>query len=348
LSAFERRISVAADASADFRTIGEALASLPPDEAGANSDAAGGGTDGNAAATIISIAAGSYHEKLRVLNRRVSLEGAGRDATIISWDDHALRALPSGEPMGTFNSSTLYVGGEDFRARNLRIENAAGNGRLVGQAVACYVDADRAAFADCSFSARQDTLCLGPLPTNPLPKGLNPVHPVHIAREGDEERPFRHWFKRCRVEGDIDFIFGSSTALFDACDIVSLDRGEKVNGYITAPSTLPGQRYGFVFIDCRIEGETAAGSVFLGQPWRSSAKAAFLRCEMGRHISAAGWDNWDKPENEASVEFVEFGNHGPGAPASGRVPWARVLSGEEAIRFSPEAILSGSDGWEPW
>ena len=185
--------------------------------------------------------------------------------------------------MRTFNSYTLYVGAADFEARDLRVENSAGDGRIVGQAVACYVDADRAIFRRCDFLAKQDTLCLGPLPTNPLPKGLNPVHPVSIAADGDEKRPFRHFFEDCRIEGDIDFIFGSSTALFQHCGIVSLDRGEKVNGYVTAPSTLPGQAYGFVFLGCKLEGSAGRRSVFLGalgaepqKPLSSAANSAAI------------------------------------------------------------------------
>lgn len=343
MSATALRLRVAPDGSGDYRTIGEALASL----------SAGGMTEGEAApAVLVSIAAGFYREKIRVMRPHVTFAGEGPDATIISWDDHAPRALPSGEPMGTFNTATLYIGAEDFCARALRIENSAGDGRVVGQAVACYVDADRAAFIDCVIAARQDTLCLGPLPNNPLPKGLNPIHPVRIAREGDGARPFRHNFQGCRIEGDIDFIFGSSTALFEACDIVSLDRGESVNGYIAAPSTLPGQKFGFVFLGCRLAGDMAPGSAYLGRPWRRTAKAAFVNCFMGPHIAPEGWDNWGKPENEGSAEFVECGSQGPGAPEGGppsrkRLPWARILSAEESARFRSEAVLSGSDGWNP-
>ncbi|HWR12223.1 MAG TPA: pectinesterase family protein [Rectinemataceae bacterium] len=345
------RLRVAKEGPADFRTISAALAAMAAVEADPRGAEVGhrGGDE-----AVISIAAGIYREKLRIERPGVTLIGEGRDTTVISWDDHATKPLPSGEPMRTFNSYTLYIGSPDFQARDLRVENSAGDGRAVGQAVACYVDADRAAFYGCEFLARQDTLCLGPLPTNPLPKGLNPVHPVAIAKAGDESWPFRHYFADCRIEGDIDFIFGSAAAVFEDCDIISLERGEAVNGYVTAPSTLPGQRHGFVFLDCRLGGNAAKGSVFLGRPWRASAKAAFLRCDLGGHIAESGWDNWDNPTNERSAEFAEFENRGPGAAenrrgaANRRVAWARMLDGEAASRFTPPAVLSGADGWSPW
>ncbi|HWP69294.1 MAG TPA: pectinesterase family protein, partial [Rectinemataceae bacterium] len=128
--------------------------------------------------------------------------------------------------------------------------------------------------------------------------------------------------------------------------IVSLDREESVNGYISAPSTLPGQAFGFVFLDCLLESEAEPGSVFLGRPWRSTAKVAFIRCEMGRHIADVGWDNWDNPENEKTAEFAEYGNHGPGVKR--RVPWALMLDARQAQRFSPRSVLSGPDSWEPF
>jgi len=328
----ERVIHVAKEGGADFTTIGDALASVPRAQA---------------EPLFISIGPGVYFEKLRIDRPNVTLEGAGRNSTILRCDDHARGLLPSGEPMGTFNSYTLYVGAVDFKARDLSVENSAGDGRVVGQAIACYVDADRASFFRCKFAGRQDTLCLGPLPTNPLPKGLNLIHPVAIAEANDGLRPFRHYFKECGIEGDIDFIFGSAVALFEDCEILSLERGEKVNGYITAPSTLPGQAYGFVFTHCFLGGNAREESVFLGRPWRPTAKAAFIDCKLGGHIKAEGWDNWDNPANERSAEFAEFGSRGPGG-AGRRVPWARALDQDEASRFTPRVILSGSDRWSPW
>lgn len=332
-----RFIRVAKQGQADFGTIAEALASIPADYAGA---------------TVISIASGIYFEKLRIGNPCVTLTGDGKDSTVIRYDDHALRPLPSGEPMNTFNSYTLYIGAPDFEARDLCVENSGGDGRIAGQAIACYVDADRAVFRNCRFAARQDTLCLGPLPDNPLPKGLNLIHPAALASADDGRNPFRHYFRDCHIEGDVDFIFGSASAVFERCEIKSLDRGENVNGYIAAPSTLPRQTFGFVFLRCRLTGSMERASVFLARPWRRTAKAAFIDCRMGSHIAKAGWDNGGNPDNEKSAAFVEYGSHGPGAPgrraSDRRASWARSLSTEEAATFSPRAVLSGADGWNPW
>jgi pectinesterase len=277
------------------------------------------------------------------------LVGEGANRTVIRYDDHAKRPLPSGEPMNTFNSYTMYIGSPNFRAESLSIENSAGDGRVVGQAIACYVDADRAMFLNCRISGHQDTLFLGPLPRDPLPKGLNLTKSKSIAAEGDEKSPMRSYFRACEIEGDVDFIFGSSTAVFSGCKILSLDRGESVNGYIAAPSTLPGQEFGFVFHECdlRAAGTVAPGSVYLARPWRPRAKAAFIRCRMGGHIANAAWDDWNSPANRATCEFVECESDGPGARVEGRASWARFLGPRGAARFDPEAVLRGRDAWNP-
>jgi len=284
----------------------------------------------------------------------VSLIGDDRDSILIVHDDSAIRLLPSGEAMHTFNTSTLYVGGTDFSAENLSIVNSAGPGKAAGQAIACYVDADRASFSRCSFRGFQDTLCLGPLPSNPLPKDINTLHPVAVADPEGRKPLFRHAFKACRIEGDIDFIFGSSTAFFLDCDLSSRRMEEGTKGYITSPSTLPGQTYGFVFLGCKAGGDAVADSVFLGRPWRATAQCAFIDCLLGGHIRAEGWDNWGSSAHESSVMFLESGSKGPGAPDAAkpggrsRVPWAGSPTLLEKERFSPQRVLSGDDGWDPW
>ncbi len=299
---------VAREGKADFRSLGEALEAISrlPESPGR---------------TTLAVGEGLYREKIRITLPRLSLVGEGADRTLLSWDDHATRLLPSGEPMNTFNSYTMYVGAEDFFAQGLTIENNAGDGREKGQAIACYVDADRAVFARCVLRGHQDTLFLGPLPDNPLPKGINLIHTMRFAGRESTRGPFRSLFRDCSISGDVDFIFGSGLAVFDACTIFSHDRGEQVNGYITAPSTPPGQRAGFVFNNCKLESDADPGTVLLGRPWRPNAKAAFINCGLQAHIAPRGWDTWGIPENEKTAEFLEWANHGPGAALENRPSW---------------------------
>jgi pectinesterase len=329
---FGLKLIVAADGSGNFTTLRAALESLPAQPS---------------CATIIKIKAGIYREKIKIDRPRITLIGADAATTIITWDDHAKRLLPDGQPMNTFNSYTLYIGAPDFTARNLTFENSAGDGREVGQALAAYVDADRAAFRNCRFLGHQDTLFTGPLPKNPTPKGLNLIHPVLGLAEAEYTGPVRQYYEDCYIEGDVDFIFGSATAFFNRCQIHSRNRGEVVNGYITAASTGPWQEHGYLFKDCRLAGAAGPASVYLGRPWRPHARVAFIACEMGAHIHPAGWHNWELPERETTVTYEEFGSFGPGANDKTRVKWAKILTPEEAERYTPEKILAGPDNWRP-
>lgn len=64
------------------------------------------------------------------------------------------------------------------------------------------------------------------------------------------------------------------------------------DGYVTAPSTDKGKKYGYVFYDCKLTAEPEATKVYLSRPWRPYAQAVFIRCELGKHILPVGWNNW--------------------------------------------------------
>lgn len=296
---------------------------------------------------VIHIKNGTYKEKVKINRPFISLIGENAVTTVLTFDDHAKRLLPNGEPMNTFNSYSVYIGGHDFTAENITFENSAGSGKIVGQALAAYIDADRAVFRNCRFLGHQDTIFTGPLPKNPTPKGLNLIHPTLGLGEDEYREPVRQYFENCYIRGDIDFIFGSATAVFNHCEIFSNDRSDAVNGYITAGSTGTWQEYGYVFLDCKLTGNAGPRSVYLGRPWRGHAKTAFVNCWMGEHIIPAGWHNWDQPDRERTTDYVEYGSKGPGANDAARVKWARILTVKEAEKFTVESILSGHDSWRP-
>ena len=70
---------------------------------------------------------------------------------------------------------------------------------------------------------------------------------------------------------------------------------------------------------------------------------------MGSHIEPAGWREW-LPGQTHSIETVtysEFGSMGPGAHPGERDVHAKMLSAEEATRYTPEFFLRGDDNWNP-
>ena len=278
-------------------------------------------------ATIL-LGPGEYREKIFIDKPGLRLVGAGRDRTLIRWDDAAGKPFTGGGLTGTFRSYTLYAASADFFASDLTISNGAGRGPGIGQAIAAYIDSGRARFSRCAFLGRQDTLFLGPLPPSPrIPGSFVGPGELRPRIQG------RHLFEDCLVEGDVDFIFGSAAALFLRCGIRSLALQPGEAGYITAASTPEGSGHGFYFLDCELSGDAATSSVFLGRPWRPFAQTAFLRCRIGAHVAPQGWSDWADASDRDSVRYVEGGNCGPGSLTGHRAPWARVLdeAGTEAL-----------------
>ncbi len=264
---------------------------------------------------VIFVKNGTYREKLTIPSwkTRITIIGENVDSTIVLWDDFSGKPNAEGRKFNTFTSFTCQVAGNQITIENITFVNSAGR---VGQAVALHVEGDRCVFRNCRLIGNQDTLFAG----------------------GENSRQY---FVGCTIEGTTDFIFGPATAVFENCTIRS-----KFNSYITAASTPPTKEFGFVFLHCTLVADSGAVRVYLGRPWRLYASTAFLYCRMGDHIVPEGWHNWSKPEAEKTARYYEFGNSGPGANLSARVPWARQLSADEARQITVQKVLSGYDHWD--
>lgn len=262
--------------------------------------------------TTILIRKGNYKEKVIIPECKINLSLIGEDGAVITYDDYASKLNRFGEEKSTSGSASCYIYAPDFIAENLTFENSAGP---VGQAVACFVSGDRAIFRKCRFLGNQDTLYTYGYPT-------------------------RQYYEDCYIEGTVDFIFGKATAVFNRCDIHS--RGK---GYVTAPATPQDSRYGYVFHDCRLTAAEGVENVSLSRPWRPYAQAVFINCELGKHISPAGWDNWGKASNEQTVNYAEYNSKGPGANPTARAPYSRQLT--DPTPYAIPTVLAGNDGWNP-
>ncbi len=282
-----QKFIVATDGSGDFRTVQQALDHVP---------------DNNNKPILIQIKPGIYQEQIRVAagKRHITLRGEDPQKTILTFK---LSALQAGNTRLAF--STL-VNGDHFRAENITFENTFGTG---SQAVALFVDAERASFENCRFLAWQDTLFVN----------------------GSQ-----HHFKNCYIEGHVDFIFGTASAVFEDCTIHS-----KGQGYVTAHYRLSnGENTGFVFLRCRLTGSDTGNGVYLGRPWRPYARVVFIDCWLGPHIRPEGWDNWRDPAREKTAWFGEYKSKGPGANPKARVAWSRQLTAGDAAEFSRSRFFS--------
>jgi len=257
--------------------------------------------------TRIFIRNGIYREKIIIPDTKQALSLIGEDKykTILSYNNFASKKSVLGDEIGTSGSASSYLCPDDFLAENITFENAAGP---VGQAVAAIVRSDHATFINCRFIGFQDTL--------------------YTHKPGSKQ-----YYKNCYIEGTVDFIFGSSTAYFDDCDIYC-----RQNGYITAASTPEDQPYGYVFYRCRIEGEQK-NAFYLGRPWRPYAHVVFIECDLGDVIKAEGWHNWGNRSNEETSKYAEYKSEGMGANQRNRVPWSDQLTDAQIQNYSLHKVL---------
>ncbi|XP_039165553.1 probable pectinesterase 55 [Eucalyptus grandis] len=144
--------------------------------------------------------------------------------------------------MGEANLALAYHG---IRVIILLTRNTLGP-----PAVAARVSGDMTVFHRCEFYGLQDTLW---------------------------DNQGRHYFKRCTVQGAVDFIFGGGQSIYENCAISVLGGalGPGVTGFITAQGrSNPDDASGFVFNECNVFG---SGSALLGRAWRAYARGIFYR-----------------------------------------------------------------------
>lgn len=314
----------------DFFTIGEAI------KAFAASDYP----------IYIYIKSGVYQEKLLITRPNITLIGECADDTIITYGDYAKMTGKNNLPIGTFETATLRTDTYNFTAKNLTVKNSAGNGKDCGQAVAVYADGDKISFYHCIILGSQDTLFTAPLPPTNKNGTLEGLGSKALAPRTRS----RQYYYKCLINGDVDFIFGGATAFFEECEIFSQNvetenDNNSTKGYITAPCTPEGQRFGYVFDKCRFLSDCPPQTVYLGRPWRMYAKTVFINCYLDNHIKSEGFDDWNNPQSHSTAFFAEYQCYGKGSKnIDKRVKWSHQLTDEQAKEYDKNTVLGD---WTP-
>lgn len=283
--------------------------------------------DGNSNRVVFHIRPGIYQGQivLPASKPNVTFDGDDAGKVVLTYDLNIHEPQPSGvNPK--YAGIGVVILGNNFQADNITFQNTSGDH---GQALALRSDGDRAVFQHCRMLGWQDTL-----------------------RVDDG----RDYFTNCYIAGRVDFIYGSGTAVFDHCEIHSRN-----GGHVTAANTPEDHPYGFVFLNCRLTGdstpwidpegkpanENAHPMADLGRPWRPYASVAYIHCWMGDHIKPEGWNNWGKISNEKTARYSEYDSTGPGANPEARAKWSHQLTSEQARLYTVANVLRGDDGWDP-
>ncbi|CAN0891562.1 Probable pectinesterase/pectinesterase inhibitor 17 [Linum grandiflorum] len=297
---------VAKDGSGNYRTVNEAVAAA--------------GEMQRSGRFVIKIKSGVYVENVEIGNRlkNITLIGDGMKSTVITGN----RSVGGGS--STFNSSTVAVTGEGFIAREITFRNTAGPQN--GQAVALRSGSDRSAFYRCSFEGYQDTLY------------------VHSNRQ---------FYRECSVSGTVDFIFGNAAAVLQNCSIYARRPMSGQGIMVTAQGrTDPNQNTGISIHNSRVEAgpdlQPVIGSfrTYLGRPWKEYSRTVVMQTNLGSLVHSDGWSAWDGDFALKTLYYGEYRNTGPGAPTQNRVKWARVLTRDEAVRFTVGNFIAGQ-AWIP-
>ncbi|KAL2521316.1 putative pectinesterase/pectinesterase inhibitor 51 [Forsythia ovata] len=278
---------------------------------------------------VIEIKAGVYEETVRVPleKKNVVFLGDGMGKTVITG---SLNVGLNG--VSTYNSATVGVLGDGFMASGLTIQNTAGP--ETHQAVAFRSDSDLSVIENCEFLGNQDTLY------------------AHSLRQ---------YYKSCRIQGNVDFIFGNSASFFQDCLILVAPRqsdpekGE--TNAVTAQGRIdPAQSTGFIFQNCTVNGTDAYNVLynsnpsvhknFLGRPWKEYSRTVFIHCTLEALITPDGWLPWDGDFALKTLYYGEFENTGAGANMSKRVNWSSKIPAEHVNLYSVQNFIQG-DQWIP-
>jgi len=267
---------------------------------------------GNNNASVISIAAGTYREVIYMTGKnKITLHGASRTGTVIAGtNNNNLNPSTRGRALVGIDSLS------DLIVENLTIHNLTPQGGSQAEALRMQ-NCTHCVVRDADIKSLQDTL---------LWSGTV-------------------YAKNCLISGNVDFIWGNGVAYFDTCEIRTVGR----SGYIVQSRNNTGA-YGYVFVDSRITADAGiTGSVFarIDAAEYPGSHVAYIDCEIGPHISAAGWTiTGGSPTS--NLRFWEYGSHAPGGGAintSGRAAGSTQITAQQAATMRDKAAVLG--GWTP-
>ena len=300
--------------------------------------------------SAIKVMPGLYYEKLVITKPGISLIGTDPAKTIIygyeadtgNIDGNLLvevNLLPAGtktEPGAEAKVPAAAAANAYFNAANITFYNKgaewnkAWGGAERRSITLALKGVDTCVLENCVFLGQQDTL---------------------YWRSG---RVYAH---NCYIEGDVDYVCGGATVLFDNCHIhtIAYANGGIVvaaAGADTGYSSTAAYAKGYVFKDCAITADksfeaakdgkrvTLARGSWVGGSSAPAvqAKTVFINCDIADVVNSAVWADWDSVNTAEKAFFRGYRNSGAGAATLEAKP---VMTDDEfnASYASAETIL---------
>jgi pectinesterase len=278
---------------------------------------------------------GTYREVVAIpaTKAELTLRGATcdpRDAVIVYDNANGTQKPDGSGTYGTAGSATFTSAAPGLTVRDLTLANdwlRADHPDITGtQAVAAYTYGDRTHFENVRLLAHQDTL---------------------FADTTALDAFDRQYFHRCYIEGDVDFVFGRATAVFEQCHFHTLRRDVDFTpkGMVFAPSTARANPRGILAVRSRITSSAEDAAYKLARPWVPSYETTAWPSLVVRDTwigpgidPVAPYTNMRDAYPWQSMRFAEYRNTGPGAVIT--VPGNRPqLTAGEAPSHTPAAYL---------
>ncbi|MFE9448455.1 pectinesterase family protein [Streptomyces sp. NPDC006739] len=312
-----------ARSGAQYRTVQAAVNAVP---------------DNSSTAYVISIAPGTYKERVTVpaAKLHLTLEGSDHNAkdVVITAADYNQETDPAtGGPYGTEGSATVHVAANDFTAEYLTFANTfdkrAHPGVTGTQAVAIAMEGDRQRYLHDVFYGHQDTL---------------------LTWGAGASKQLRQYVYDSEIDGDVDFIFGNGSLVVDRSTVDALNDGIYSKAYLTAPATPAGQPYGILITGSTVNTTLPGGALYLGRAWKPNAgsdpQVVIRNTVLPQAVNSSGPWLGISGATWSPGRYGEYADTGPGASGAGSAV-RPVLDAATAARHTAASYLAGSDGWKP-
>ena len=173
-----------------------------------------------------------------------------------------------------------------------------------------------------------------------------------FGRNGSANNGYSVYCKDCVIGGNVDYICGEFTAVFDHCELQwkTYTDGNNNNqiGFITAAKTNP-----YIFRDCEVTADNAKNKPLgrYGRTWGNGSNVSFINTETNGYINEDSWAAMNT--NDGAPTFYEYQNTSfgqefmPVASAAANVTPA-VLPDDLVESYTTDKIIDDVlGGWKP-
>ena len=261
-------------------------------------------------------------ECLTSVSSYVSIIGESQDGVVI-------KNAPLEEGIGI--TATLLFTGQDIYLQDLSLNCSAEN-CATPSASRCVTIQDKGTrniAKNVSLLSGQDT---------------------YYSNGGASQRAF---FDNCYITGTVDFLCGGGDVVFNNTTLYINARSSA--NVITAPNTDATTQWGYLLLNCTIDGDAGQANKYnFGRPWNGSPAATWINTTCKLLPSANAFTNMT---DNLVIRFHEYGTKDAngnaitghklddcnGAETSDEL----YLTAEEAAQYTITNVLSGADSWDP-